>query len=62
MMADYRNMYTILCAAIDRVIDPLEQIPQARPFAAALHRALERAEEVYVDTETEDERPEERSR
>ena len=60
-MADYHTMYTILCAAVDQVIDPLEQIPQARPFAAALHMALERAEEVYVDSET-DEHPEEQSR
>lgn len=53
-MTDYQKMYTILCAAVDQVIDPLEQIPQARPFAAALYMALERAEDVYVDTETDE--------
>ena len=29
-MADYRKMYTVLCCAIDDVIDDLAQIPKAR--------------------------------
>ena len=32
-MIDYQKMYTILCSAIDEVIDPLEQIRFAYPEA-----------------------------
>ena len=49
-MADYRRMYALLCKAIDSVIDPLERIPLARPSAAQLRRALEEAEECYLQT------------
>ena len=49
-MADYRKMYCLLCRAIDAVIDPLEQIPAARPQAKALREALLEAEEFYLRT------------
>ena len=49
-MIDYQKMYTILCSAIDEVIDPLEQIPLAYPEAQKLRSALLAAEEVYIDT------------
>ena len=49
-MADYRTMYTILCVAIDGVIDPIDRIPLARAYAQTLQRALLEAEEVYIST------------
>ena len=49
-MADYRKMYTILCAAIDDVIDPLERIPLAHFEVEKLRAALLSAEEVYIDS------------
>ena len=48
-MADYQKMYAVLCRAIDDVIDPLERIPLALPWAACLRRALLEAEEIYVE-------------
>ena len=49
-MADYRKMYYVLCKAIDDVIDPLEHIPLAAPYAQQLQRALLEAEEIYIAT------------
>ena len=49
-MADYKKMYTILCGAVDEVIDPLEQIPMAREAVQVLREALLQAESVYIDT------------
>ena len=49
-MPDYKKMYIVLCNAIDRVIDPLEQIPSARPYAGYLKDALLTAEDIYIDT------------
>lgn len=49
-MADYQKMYSILCAAIDEVIDPLERIPLARSEALKLRSALLTAEDVYIAT------------
>ena len=49
-MADYRKMYHVLCKAIDDVIDPLERIPLARPYAQHLQNALLEAEEIYITT------------
>ena len=45
-MANYRKMYTVLCAAIDEVIDPLEKIPLAAPQARKLRAAMQEAEDV----------------
>lgn len=50
-MPNYQAMYILLCAAIDNVIDPLEQIPAARPQAALLSAALLQAEELYISSE-----------
>ena len=50
-MADYQQMYCILCRAVDSVIDPLERIPLARPAAQTLRAALLAAEEVYLCAE-----------
>ena len=47
---DYKRMYTLLCAAVDGVIDPLERIPAARASAEKLKDALLEAEEIYVET------------
>lgn len=49
-MADYRNMYYVLCKAIDDVIDPLDRIPLAKPYAEQLQKALLEAEEIYINT------------
>mgnify|MGYP000021974755 FL=1 len=49
-MADYQKMYALLCGALDDVTDPLEQIPLAIPYASVLRRALEDAEELYIET------------
>ena len=35
-MVDYQKMYALLCGAVDDVIDPLEQIPLAIPYASVL--------------------------
>ncbi len=47
-MADYRKMYYVLCKAIDDVIDPLERIPLAVPYAQRLKSSLLEAEEIYI--------------
>ena len=49
-MADYRKMYYVLCKAVDDVIDPLERIPLAAPYAQQLRKALLEAEEIYIST------------
>lgn len=50
-MADYLKMYALLCKAIDSVVDPLNQIPLAIPYAALLEHARLEAEDVYCETE-----------
>lgn len=49
-MADYQKMYSLLCRVVDSVIDPLERIPLAIPYASVLRRAMEDAEELYIET------------
>ena len=49
-MADYRKMYYLLCKTVDDVIDPLEHIPLAMPYANQLKNALLEAEEIYITT------------
>lgn len=49
-MADYKKMYYVLCKVIDDVIDPLDQIPLARPYVQKLQKALLEAEEIYITT------------
>ena len=49
-MADYRKMYYVLCKVIDDVIDPLDRIPLAKPYAEQLQKALLEAEEIYINT------------
>ena len=56
-MADYKKMYAILCLAIDKVIDPLELFPEAEPSVRCLRRALLEAEEVYIATSEDEDRP-----
>ena len=52
-MPNYQKMYALLCGAIDDVLDPLEQIPLALPYAQQLQAALEAAEELYLsDSDT----------
>lgn len=47
-MQNFEKMYSILCGTNDDVIEPLEHIPRARPFAHALTAALLEAEELYL--------------
>ncbi|MGM9575120.1 MAG: hypothetical protein ACI3VE_04360 [Oscillospiraceae bacterium] len=49
-MADYKKMYTVLCKAIDDVVDDLERIPLAYLSAKKLQAALLEAEGIYVET------------
>lgn len=49
-MSDYKRMYALLCGAIDKVIDPLEQIPAAEHILETLQDALLDAEEIYIET------------
>ncbi len=49
-MADYQKMYTLLCSAIDSVLDGLQEIPLARPYVYTLSEALLKAEDIYIDT------------
>ena len=51
-MADYKKMYAVLCGAIDDVIEPLRQIPLARPVLNKLQSALLEAEEIYIKTDS----------
>lgn len=47
-MADYKKMYYILCDAASRALDALAKDPEAA--AAILQRALDEAEEKYIET------------
>lgn len=49
-MADYMKMYCVLCKSIDSVIEPLEKIPFAEPYARLLEEALLKAENIYIET------------
>lgn len=49
-MADYKKMYTVLCGAIDDVLDDLSSIPLAYPYACRLGTALRQAEDIYIET------------
>ena len=49
-MPDYQKMYAVLCAAIDREIDALREIPLALASAKRLENALLEAEEIYIET------------
>lgn len=49
-MADYKKMYAVLCGAVDDIIDTLEEIPLALSSARILRKALEQAEEIYIET------------
>ena len=47
-MADYQKMYAILCGAVDDAL--MEQGSSAACISLRLRLALERAEEVYLQT------------
>lgn len=53
-MADYAKMYYILCAAASEALDLLPQTPENEAAAQLLQAALEKAEEVYLDTAEEE--------
>ena len=54
-MPDYKKMYAVLCTAIDREIDTLKEIPLALVSAKRLENALLEAEEIYLETSTDEE-------
>ena len=49
-MADYQKMFAILCGAVDDALMGLEQGSSAACIALRLRLALERAEEIYLET------------
>ena len=53
-MNDYKKMYAVLCGAIDDVIEPLRAIPAAYPQMCKLQTALLEAEEIFINTDTEE--------
>ena len=47
-MADYQKMYYILCRAASEALDALPPVaPEVRQI---LQRALDQAEEIYIET------------
>ena len=52
-MADYQKMYYILCDAASRAIDFIQTEPEASE--QILRQALAHAEDVYVETASEEE-------
>lgn len=48
-MADYKQMYHVLCRACDAALTALEQ-SKTQEASSLLQSALFRAEEIYVDT------------
>ena len=53
-MSDYKKMYAVLCTAIDREIDTLREIPLALASTNRLENALLEAEEIYIETSTDE--------
>ena len=49
-MANFRKMYAVLCSAVDHAIDELERIPAANDTTKKLHAARLEAEEIYIDS------------
>ena len=47
----YFRMYTVLCCAIDKVLDSIEKKPYMVEEAEILQRALYEAENIYIDAE-----------
>ena len=47
-MANYQKMYYILCRAVDEALDILPE--DAAEVRQVLQRALDQAEEIYIDT------------
>ena len=50
-MADYKKMYAILCSAMSKAIDSLEDIPRARDAVKTMKEAMNTAEDMYLDSE-----------
>ena len=50
-MADYKQMYLLLCKSVDDAIEPLLQIQEAKPIAEKLWKTLLEAEEIYINTD-----------
>ncbi len=49
-MADYKKMYCALCAAASAALDMLPDTAENGLGRAALQKALEEAEEIYIAT------------
>ena len=56
-MPDYKKMYAILCGAASDALDVLPETEENAAGRALLQRALDKAEELYIDEEERDKAP-----
>ncbi len=49
-MADYRKMYSILCAGVSALLDDMPPVGDFEPFYHRLEALLHEAEEIYIET------------
>ena len=54
-MADYRRMYSTLCAGVSEVLDDMQGQPDLETFYLRLQDLLNQAEDIYIDTADEEE-------
>ena len=56
-MTDYRKMYYTLCAAASAALDLLPENEENQSGRDVLQKALDEAEEIYITTDEEHDRP-----
>ena len=56
-MTDYRKMYYTLCAAASAALDLLPENEETQAGRDVLQTALDEAEEIYIATDEEQDRP-----
>lgn len=49
-MADYQKMYALLCSEVSKVVDDMPEDGLFLALRQRLTDALEKAEEIYIDT------------
>jgi len=54
-MADYQKMYGILCRAMSEALDRLPQKAENLPARLCMEKALNEAEDLYIETAEEEE-------
>ena len=57
IMTDYRKMYYTLCAATSTALDLLPENEETWQGRDVLQKALDEAEEIYITTDEEQDRP-----